>query len=178
LPIDFDKRNTSEYDLRCLRLNYQAYDILVNSLSEDVYFVFIPQNDLVSYAHNILAKIHDAKYSETSFTSTPSIACGTNLSKGEEERRWKPNNESTSPTGMFSTSHKCLVAKMVVETKATMRRNMRMIARMKPNPHHHKAHFPILFCMLPLIMMTWKMKPRMLKKRSFASSMDVSTSKT
>jgi hypothetical protein len=64
LPIDFDKRNTSEYDLRCLRLNYQAYDILVNSLSEDVYFVFIPQNDLVSYAHYILAKIHEkyAKY--------------------------------------------------------------------------------------------------------------------
>jgi hypothetical protein len=45
-------------------------------------------------------------------------------------------------------------------TKVMMRRNMRMIVRMKPNPHHHNVHLPILFCMLPLIMMIGKMRSR------------------
>jgi hypothetical protein len=40
----------------------------------------------------------------------PFIACGTNLSKGEEQERWQPNDESTSPTGSSPTRFKCLVA--------------------------------------------------------------------
>jgi hypothetical protein len=35
LPINIDMKNSSEYDLSCLRRNYQAYDILVNSLSKN-----------------------------------------------------------------------------------------------------------------------------------------------
>jgi hypothetical protein len=64
---------------------------------------------------------------------------------------------------------------MIVETIAMMRRNMRMIARMKPNPHHHKVHFSIL---VPLIMMTGKMRMMMWKKRKFASSTPISTKGT
>jgi hypothetical protein len=32
------------------------------------------------------------------------------LSKGEEQERWQPNDESTSSTGLSSTSNKCLIA--------------------------------------------------------------------
>jgi hypothetical protein len=50
------------------------------------------------------------KYSESNCaTSTPYVACGTNLTKGEE-KRWQPNDKSTSPTGLSSTSYKCLIA--------------------------------------------------------------------
>jgi hypothetical protein len=50
LPINFDKKNPSKYNLRCVRLNYQAYDILVNSLSKDTYF-----KDLTFLALNVIA---------------------------------------------------------------------------------------------------------------------------
>jgi hypothetical protein len=53
-----------------------------------------------------------------------------------------------------------LLLTMTVEMKAMMRRNMRMTARM--NLHHHKVHFPML---LPLTLMTGKMRPMMWKKR-------------
>jgi hypothetical protein len=33
IPPNYDKKNASEEDQRCLRLNYLAYDILGNSLS-------------------------------------------------------------------------------------------------------------------------------------------------
>ena len=42
--------------------------------------------------------------------SVPSIAGNTNLSKGEEQERWQPNDESTSSTGLSSTSNKCFIA--------------------------------------------------------------------
>ncbi|KAL5664648.1 hypothetical protein ACJX0J_024756, partial [Zea mays] len=51
-----------------------------------------------------------------------------------------------------------LLLTMTVETKAMIRRNMRM------NLHHHKVHFPIL---LPLTLMTGKMRPMMWRKRRF-----------
>ena len=99
------------------------------------------------------------------------VACGTNLSKGEE-KRWQPNDECTLPTGLSSTSYVLLLT-MIVETKAMTRRNMRMIARM--SLHHHKVHFPVL---LPLIIMTGKIRPVMWKKRRFAGSKPISTKKT
>ena len=103
-------KNPSEHDLRCLRQNYQAYDILVNSLSKDVYFAVIGSNsDVLVDAHDLWTRIK-IKYSESNCTtSTPYVACGTNLSKGEE-KRWQPNDESTSLTGVSSTSYKCLIA--------------------------------------------------------------------
>jgi hypothetical protein len=45
LLVHVDKRNPSENDLRCLHLNYQAYDILVDSLNKDIYFAIMPQDD-------------------------------------------------------------------------------------------------------------------------------------
>jgi hypothetical protein len=103
-------KNPSEHDLRCLCQNYQAYDILVNSLSKDVYFAVIGSNsDVLVDAHDLWTRIK-IKYSESKCTtSTPYVACGTNLSKGEE-KRCQPNDESTSLTGLSSTCYKCLIA--------------------------------------------------------------------
>jgi hypothetical protein len=110
LPINIDIKNPSEHDLRCLRQNYQAYDILVNSVSKDVYFAVMGSNsDVLVDAHDLWTIIK-IKYSESKCTtSTPYVACGTNLLKGEE-KGWQPNDESTSPTGLSSTSYKCLLA--------------------------------------------------------------------
>jgi hypothetical protein len=65
-----------------------------------------------------------------------------------------------------------LLLTMIVETKAMMKRIM-MIVRM--NLHHHKVHSPVL---LPLIMMTRKMRPMMWEKKKFASSTQISTKET
>jgi hypothetical protein len=35
LPFNYDKKNASEEDQRCIRLNYLAFDILGNSLSKE-----------------------------------------------------------------------------------------------------------------------------------------------
>jgi hypothetical protein len=67
------------------------------------------ESDLFVDAHDLWTRIK-IKYSESNCTtSTPYVACGTNLSKGEENR-WQPNDESTSPIGLSSTSYKCLFA--------------------------------------------------------------------
>jgi hypothetical protein len=62
-----------------------------------------------------------------------------------------------------------LLLTMIVETKATMRRDM-MITRM--NLHHHKVHSPVL---LPLIMMTGKTRPMMWENKKFTSSTPIPT---
>jgi hypothetical protein len=66
-----------------------------------------------------------------------------------------------------------LLLTIIVETKATMRRNMTMIARM--NLHHHKVHLSILVL---LIMMVEKMKRMVWENKKFASSTLISTKKT
>jgi hypothetical protein len=59
LLVNIDMKNSSEYDLRSLHLNYQAYNILVDSISRDVYYVVIPQNVPMVDAHYKLTKIHE-----------------------------------------------------------------------------------------------------------------------
>jgi hypothetical protein len=41
IPSSYDRKNASEEDQRCIRLNYLAFDILVNSLSKEDYHAFI-----------------------------------------------------------------------------------------------------------------------------------------
>jgi hypothetical protein len=41
IPPSYDKKNASEEDQGCIRLNYLAFDILVNSLSKEGYHAFI-----------------------------------------------------------------------------------------------------------------------------------------
>jgi hypothetical protein len=112
------KYDASEENLRCIRLNHLALDIVGNSLSEEDYHAFITNyNEHIPNAHDIWTRIkskfdefkHDRSYdASTSFSS-----CDTNPCKEEEENdRWRPNDESTSPKGLSShfDSHICCVA--------------------------------------------------------------------
>jgi hypothetical protein len=65
-------------------------------------------NDYFIDAHDLWTRIK-SKYFKSMCTA-PSIACATNLSKGEEQERWQPNDESTLPTGSSPISFKYLIA--------------------------------------------------------------------
>jgi hypothetical protein len=101
-----------------MMLPRKALDIVGNSLSEEDYHAFITNyNEHIPNAHDIWTRIkskfdefkHDRSYdASTSFSS-----CDTNPCKEEEENdRWRPNDESTSPKGLSShfDSHICCVA--------------------------------------------------------------------
>jgi hypothetical protein len=77
-----------EHDLRCFRQIYEVYDILVNSVSKDVYFAVMGSNsDLLVDAHDLWIRIKVKYYESKCTTSTPYVVCSTNLSN-EEEKRW------------------------------------------------------------------------------------------
>jgi hypothetical protein len=111
-------------------LNYLACDILVESLSKNVYFAIIHQNDPVIVAHNILAKIHEkyAKCSATSFAYTSSIFCENNLVEEEEEHdRWMMNpHHQKVRLSLFINALLLIMA--ILETRV-MRRNMTTTTR-------------------------------------------------
>jgi hypothetical protein len=104
-------KNPSNDELRCLSLNHHACNILVDSLSRGAYFAIMSSDsDLFVDAHDLWNRIKE-KYSMANCDApTPYITCDTNHSKGEEQERWHPNDESTSSTGLFSTSDKCFIA--------------------------------------------------------------------
>jgi hypothetical protein len=118
LPSSYNGKNTSEEDQRCLRLNYLAFDILGNSLSKEDYHAFIirydePIHDVHDIWTRIKSKFDESKHDSSYNASTSFSSCETNPLKEEEENeRWRPNDESTSPKGLFShfDSHICCVA--------------------------------------------------------------------
>jgi hypothetical protein len=58
IPSGYDRKNASEEDLRCIRLNYLAYDILSKSLSKEDYRAFIIRyNEPICDAHDIWTRI-------------------------------------------------------------------------------------------------------------------------
>jgi hypothetical protein len=129
-------------------------------------------SDLFVDAHDLWTRIK-IKYFESNFTtSTPYVACGTNLSKGEE-KQWQPNDEFTSLTGVSPTSYKCLIANNDSGNKNNDEEEYEDDARM--SLHHHKVHFPLL---LPLIIMTRKVRPMMWEKRRYTGSTPISTMRT
>jgi hypothetical protein len=118
IPSSYNGKNASEEDQRCIRLNYLAYDILSNSLSKEDYRVFkMNYNESIHDAHDIWTRIRskfdESKNVSSYDASTSSSPCETNPLKEEEENeRWRPNDESTSPKGLSShfDSHICCVA--------------------------------------------------------------------
>jgi hypothetical protein len=118
IPPSYDRKNASEEDQRCIRLNYLAYDILSNSLSKEDYHAFIMNyNESIRDAHDIWTrmkiKFDESKHDSSLCASTSFGLCDTNPCKEEEENeRWRPNDESASPRGLSShfDSHKCCVA--------------------------------------------------------------------
>jgi uncharacterized small protein (DUF1192 family) len=118
IPSIYDKENVFEEDQRCVRLNYLVYDILSNSLSKEDYRAFIMNyNEHIPDAHGIWTRIkskfNESKHISSYDASTSFSPCETNPLKEEEENeRWRPNDESTSPKGLSSHfgSHICCVA--------------------------------------------------------------------
>jgi hypothetical protein len=118
IPSSYDRKNISEEDQRCIRLNYLAYDILSNSLSKEDYRAFIMNyNESIRNAHDIWTRIKnkfdESKHDGSFCASTSFGPCETNPLKEEEEsERWRPNDESTSLKGLSShfDSHICCVA--------------------------------------------------------------------
>src|SRR5688572_12259325 len=107
-PSNFNGKINSEEDQRCYRLNYLAFDILTNSISKEDYHAFISNYDeSIHDAHDIWTRIksnfdeskHDSSYdASTSFSSYETNP----LKEKEENERWRPNDESTSPKGLSS----------------------------------------------------------------------------
>jgi hypothetical protein len=118
IPPSYDRENASEKDQRCIRLNYLAYDILSNSLSKEDYHAFIINyNESIRDAHDIWTRIktkfNESKHDSSLCASTSFGICETNPLKEEKENeRWRPNDESISPKGLYShfDSHICCVA--------------------------------------------------------------------
>jgi uncharacterized small protein (DUF1192 family) len=118
IPSSYDKKNASEEDRRCLRLNYLAFEILGNSLSKEDYHAFIIRYDEpIHDAHDIWTRIKnkfgESKHVSSYDASTSFSPCETNPLKEEEENeQWRPNDESTSPKRLSSylDSHICCVA--------------------------------------------------------------------
>jgi hypothetical protein len=117
IPPNYTRENASDEDLRCIRLNYLGYDILSKSLSKEHYHAFIikydkPICDVHDIWTGIKSKFDKSKHDSSYDASTSFGICETNLLKEEEENeRWRPNNESTSPKGLpsHSDSHICCV---------------------------------------------------------------------
>jgi hypothetical protein len=117
IPHSYYRENASKEDLRCIRLNYLAYHILSNSRSNEDYRAFISNyNESIHDAHDIWTRIkikfNESKHDSSFCASTSFGPCETNSLKEEENERWRPNDESTSPKGLSShfDSHICCVA--------------------------------------------------------------------
>jgi hypothetical protein len=118
IPPSYDRKNVSDEDQRCIRLNYLAFEILVNSISKEDYHAFIMNRyEHIPDAHDIWTRIKikfDESKHDSSFCASTSFGiCETNpLNEEEENERWSPNDESTSPKGLSSNfdSHICCVA--------------------------------------------------------------------
>jgi hypothetical protein len=166
-------QNPSNDELRCLSLNHHAFNILVDSLSRGAYFAIMSSDsDLFVDAHDIWTKIKLKFFKSICTASTSSIAGGTSPREKNKNDGHQAKDPPHRQVHLPIVIHVLLLT-MRVEMKAMMRRNMRMIARM--SLHHHKVHFPVL---LPLIIMTGKMRPMMWKKRRFAGSTPILTKKT
>jgi hypothetical protein len=168
-PINIDMKNPSKHDLRCLRQNYQENDILVNSLSKDVYFL----SWVVIAMYLLMLMIYRLELKKNILS--PNVLLLLPMFLVVLAFRREKKNDGNQ---MMDPPHRqvclplvinVLLLTMIVETKAMMRRNMRM------SLHHHKVHFPVL---LPLTIITRKMRPTMWKKRRFAGSTPISTKKT
>jgi hypothetical protein len=123
-------------------------------------------------AHDLCTRIKSKYFKSMCTASAPSIACATNLSKGEEQEQWQPNDESTSPTGLCPTSYKCLVANNDSGDESDDEKEH---DDSKDESTSSQGTSPVL---LPLIMMIGKTRPMMWEKKNLAISTPISTKET
>jgi hypothetical protein len=111
VPVKMSK-NPSIKELRYLSLNHYSCNIIVGKITKDAYFAIMSSdNDLFVDAHEMWTRIKLMYLKSKCIASISLISCETNLLEEEEESdRWIHNDESTSLTGLFSTSFKCVAA--------------------------------------------------------------------
>jgi hypothetical protein len=81
IPPSYDRKNVSEEDQRCIRLNYLAFDILVNSLrKEDYHALIMNRYEHIPDAHDIWTRIK-IKFDESKHNVTPENIILGNLEK-------------------------------------------------------------------------------------------------
>jgi hypothetical protein len=90
IPPSYDRKNVSEEDQRCIRLNYLAFDILVNSLSkEDYHALIMNRYEHIPDAHDIWTRIKikfdESKHNSSFCASTSFGICDTDPCNEEEE---------------------------------------------------------------------------------------------
>ena len=88
IPPNYARENASEEDLRCIRLNYLAYDILSKSVSKEDYHAFIIKYDKpICDVHDIWTRIKnrfdESKHVSSYDASTSFSPCETNPLKEE-----------------------------------------------------------------------------------------------
>ena len=89
IPPNYARENVSDEDQRCIRLNYLAFDILVNSLSKEDYHALIMNHyEHIPDAHDIWTRIRrkfdESKHDSSFCVSTSFGICDTNPCKEEE----------------------------------------------------------------------------------------------
>jgi hypothetical protein len=131
IPPSYDRKNASDEDQRCIRLNYLAYDILSNSPSNEDYRAFIwNYNESIHDAHDIWTRIK-IKFNESkhdgSFCSSISFGpCETNSLKEEEEMN--DGDQMMNPPlqkvclPISIPTYVVWLMKMIVEAQMRMRR--------------------------------------------------------
>jgi hypothetical protein len=89
IPPSYGRKNASEEDQRYIRLNYLAFDILVNSLSKEDYHAFIMNYyenipDALDIWTRIKSKFDESKHVSSFVASTYFSLYDTNPCKEEE----------------------------------------------------------------------------------------------
>jgi hypothetical protein len=169
-PSDISK-NPSNDELRCLYLNHHTCNILVDSLSRNAYFsIMSNDSDLFADAHDLWNRIKVKYFVTNCVAPTPYIACDTNPSKGDE-KRWPPNDETTSSTGLSST--RCLIANNDGGDKGHDEEEYE-----EDSEDESSSPQGTFSCIASTTLMTGKMRLTMWKKRRFAVSTSISTKRT
>jgi hypothetical protein len=93
IPSSYGRKNASEEDLRCIRLNYLAYGILSKSLSKEDYRAFIMRYDEpICDAHDIWTRIKikfdESKHDGSFCASTSFGPCETNCRRFDPGGPW------------------------------------------------------------------------------------------
>jgi hypothetical protein len=142
IPPSYDRKNASEEDQRCIRLNYLAYDILSNSLSKEDYYAFIMNyNESIRDAHNIWTKIKtkfdESKHDSSFVLRLPLVFVILTLAK--KKKKINDGDQTMNPPlqkvclPISIPTYVVWLLKMIAEAQTRMRRKKEAICNLKGN---------------------------------------------
>jgi hypothetical protein len=142
IPPSYDRKNASEEDQRCIRLNYLAYDILSNSLSKEDYHAFIVNyNESIRDAHDIWTKIKtkfdESKHDSSFVLRLPLVFVILTLAK--KKKKINDGDQTMNPPlqkvclPISIPTYVVWLLKMIAEAQTRMRRKKEAICNLKGN---------------------------------------------